>query len=485
MFGSQIVNILFPRSANRKPTHRSSKSSNRALRRLKIEGLESRSLLSAVALAPVTVTLTEVPNGQTAYGQTALFSVHVAPAAGATGTPSGIVDFMDGNVDIANRTLDGKGSASFSTATLAVGSHTISVDYSGDRQFASNTSNPVVESVNAAKTTTTVDALPLVSTYGQTVHLTAFVAVDLPGRGSLSGTVTFLDGTTTLGTAPVGPGGFADLKVAGLAVGSHSITASYGGDLAGDYAPSVSKVDAVRVVKGDTATSLTISAHPIVVGQAVTFTAQVSTPLIPVANDSDVTPPSGTVTFFVDGAAVGTGTLDSTGKATFSTSSLTLGRHAVVAIYDGNTDYARSSSSIHIERVIPATPGTATGNGSIENGADTFNFSVQAAYTNGVLGFSGNLTFTDTTNGDTFASTAINSLVIGPEGHEAHLSGVATLNGSGEYHFYVTIDEATGTSGSPGSFEIHIEGPNGFKLAAEGLVNSSGSIVITPTTVTA
>ncbi|MGA2256621.1 MAG: Ig-like domain-containing protein, partial [Thermoguttaceae bacterium] len=415
MFSSQVMNILFRRSADRKRSHRNAKSTNRKGRRLRIEGLESRSLLSAVPLAPVTVALTEIPNGQTDYGQIATFSVQVAPGSGATGTPSGIVEFMDGSVDIANRTLDSNGNAKFATGALAVGSHTITADYSGDRKFAEGTSNSVVEAVNAATTTTTVDALPSTSSYGRTLHLTAFVAVDLPGRGPLSGTVTFLDGTTSLGTASVGPGGFATLNVAGLAVGSHSITASFDGDSQGDYAPSVSEADIVRVGKGVTATALTISAHPTVVGQSVTFTAQVSTPLIPAANASDVTPPSGEVNFLVDGVVVGSGPLDSTGKATFSTSALTLGRHAIYAVYQGDANYIRSASALHVERVVPATAGIATGNGSIHDGVDKFNFSVQAAYdADNDLVFSGNLTFIDTTNGDTFTSTAINSLVIGP-----------------------------------------------------------------------
>jgi len=362
----------------------------------------------------------------------------------------------------------------------------ITADYSGDRTFADGTSNSVVETVDAATTTTTVDALPSASAYGQTLHLTAFVAVNLPGRGPVSGAVTFLDGATTLGTASVGPDGFARLNVAGLTVGRHSITASFGGGLQGDYAPSVSTGDTVRVGKGITATTLTISAHPAVVDQSVTFTAQVSAPLISVANSSDVTPPSGRVKFLVDGVVVGSSFIDSTGKATFNTSIATLGRHAIDAVYQGDANYLGSTSSLHVERVIPAIPGTATGNGGIDKGADTFNFSVQAAYdSDGNLAFGGNLTFVDTENGDTFTSTAINSLVIGPNGNAANFSGLATLNGSGTYHFDVTLDDSNLTPHAPGRFEIEIAGPKGYRFSAEGLLDPGGSIVITPTTVAA
>ena len=54
---------------------------------------------------------------------------------------------------------------------------------------------------------------------------------------SAAGTVTFLDGTTVIGTGKLNAG-FATLSVSALSVGSHSLTASYGG--AGSYSSSVS-----------------------------------------------------------------------------------------------------------------------------------------------------------------------------------------------------------------------------------------------------
>ena len=112
-------------------------------------------------------------------------------------------------------------------------------------------------------------------------------------------------------------------------------------------------------------------------GQAVTFSAQVS---VPNEAGGNVTPPSGQVSFLEDGVVVASSTIDSTGKATFTTSSLALGGHAIMAVYQGDSNFGTSTSSILAEHVIKATPGTAQGSGSIKNGTGSFSFTATAAY---------------------------------------------------------------------------------------------------------
>lgn len=62
------------------------------------------------------------------------------------------------------------------------------------------------------------------STVGQTVIFTANVA-----PSTATGTVTFLDGTTAIGSGMLS-GGKATLSTSGLSPRIHSITASYSGD---------------------------------------------------------------------------------------------------------------------------------------------------------------------------------------------------------------------------------------------------------------
>src|SRR5262249_5056131 len=66
--------------------------------------------------------------------------------------------------------------------------------------------------------------------FGQPVTFTATVTPTLAGAGTPSGRVTFFDGATALGSAPLDAGGHARLTTAALAPGGHAITATYGGD---------------------------------------------------------------------------------------------------------------------------------------------------------------------------------------------------------------------------------------------------------------
>ncbi|MFD9516887.1 Ig-like domain-containing protein [Streptomyces sp. NPDC059979] len=65
--------------------------------------------------------------------------------------------------------------------------------------------------------------------FGHAVTLTATAASAHPTAGTPGGTVTFFDGTTPLGTVPLDVGQ-ARLRTGSLQPGSHSITATYGGD---------------------------------------------------------------------------------------------------------------------------------------------------------------------------------------------------------------------------------------------------------------
>ena len=68
---------------------------------------------------------------------------------------------------------------------------------------------------------------------GQAVTFTANVQATVPGSeylaGKVSGAVTFEDGGTTLGSAPL-VSGQASFVTSGLSKGTHNITAVYSGD---------------------------------------------------------------------------------------------------------------------------------------------------------------------------------------------------------------------------------------------------------------
>src|SRR5206468_3672228 len=92
------------------------------------------------------------------------------------------------------------------------------------------TSNAQTFTVNKASTTTTVSSGTNPSAFNGSVTFTATVSVNSPGGGTPTGIVTFKDGATTLGTGTLDASGHATFATSSLSVGSHSITATYGGD---------------------------------------------------------------------------------------------------------------------------------------------------------------------------------------------------------------------------------------------------------------
>jgi hypothetical protein len=147
-------------------------------------------------------TTTSVASSQnpSTFGQPVTFTATVASGAG---TPTGTVTFKDGETTLGTDTLSG-GIATFSTASLAAGTHTLTAEYRGDTNFVSGTGTLAGgQVVDRAATTTTLVSSPNPSTFGQTVTFTATVA---SGAGTPTGTVTFKDGATTLGTGELSGG---------------------------------------------------------------------------------------------------------------------------------------------------------------------------------------------------------------------------------------------------------------------------------------
>ena len=126
------------------------------------------------------------------------------PSSG-NGTPTGTVTFYDGSTALGTATLSGK-KATLKTTSVPVGSQAITAVYSGDTTYASSTSAVLTQTVNQDSTTTKVTSSANPSVYGQSVTFTATVTAASPGSGTPTGTVTFYDGTTTLGNGTLSGG---------------------------------------------------------------------------------------------------------------------------------------------------------------------------------------------------------------------------------------------------------------------------------------
>jgi hypothetical protein len=278
-------------------------------------------------------------------GQAVAFTVTVQPLAPGAGRPMGAVSLLDGAAILGTAMLDASGRASFTITSLSSGSHDITAVYAGDSNFAGNTSPDILQIVSPTLvgTTSTImsDTLPS-SVFGRPVTFTATVS-PAGGAGVPTGTVTFRDGATVLGTIALNPQGQANLAITTLAVGSHSITAVYAGDT--NFAASTSLAFAQTVNRGATSTRVTSSDPMSVVGQAVTFTATVT------AEPPAAGVPTGVV-IFLDGATVlGSALLDAQGHATLTTSQLTAGLHNIMAVYGGDVDFSGLMSEGVSQRV--------------------------------------------------------------------------------------------------------------------------------------
>jgi hypothetical protein len=178
-------------------------------------------------------------------------------------------------------------------------------------------------------TTTSLAASPNPASFGSVVTLTATVTAT---SGTATGNVTFFDGVTNLGTSPL-VGNQASIATSSLSIGTHTLTANYGG--APGFASSNSAGTSVTITKAASSTLLVDSLDPSTLGSPVTFTATVS---------GSVGTPTGSVTFFDGATPLGTIAL-AAGQAQLTTSSLTGGAHTINATYGGNATYLASTDA--------------------------------------------------------------------------------------------------------------------------------------------
>ena len=212
--------------------------------------------------------LTSSPNPST-FGQQVTFTATVTPSSGS-GTPTGTVTFYDGAASLGTVTLS-SGSGSLSTSTLVVGSHSITATYNGNSNYQTSSSTAVPLTVGTATSTTSLASSANPSIFGQSVTFTATVS-----PSAATGTVTFLDGSTQLGTATL-VSGKVTFSTSSLSVGSHTITAKYSGDTNVASSTSSPIVQTVNPVPpGDFSLSASPSSRTVTRGSSTTYTATIT-----------------------------------------------------------------------------------------------------------------------------------------------------------------------------------------------------------------
>jgi Bacterial Ig-like domain (group 3)/Glycosyl Hydrolase Family 88 len=296
---------------------------------------DSAQASATISSAPTSTSLASSAN-PSAFGHSVTFTAAVHPST--SGTPTGSITFKDGTATLGTVAL-ASDTASFTSATLTAQSHSITAAYSGDTNFGASTSPILSQSITKAATSIILTASPSASRFGQPVAF--YAAVKSATSGTPTGTVTFKDGATILGTGTLSLG-HAKISTLKLAVGSHPLTAIYNGNP--NFTASASAVLNFVTSKAAISTAVVSSLNPSKTGSAVTFTATVKS--------STTGIPAGSATFKDGTTILATVTLTS-GKAAFTTSTLAAGSHTITAVYNGSSSFNPSTSPTLAESVNP------------------------------------------------------------------------------------------------------------------------------------
>jgi len=289
------------------------------------------------------------------YGSPVYLRADVSGNSGE-GVPTGTVIFKDNGAAItgvAALTLNSQGNAlpTTPTFTFAAGAHSITGAYSGDPSFNPITSTAASFTITQVVTTA---AAPNVGNgiagFGSSALVSGTVTAQSCGNPP-TGTITFFDGATQLGTPQTAQSSTnsscavqatASLITSAYTLGNNSITYKYSGDT--NYVAAVSAAAQVDAQIG-TSVALTSSTPTIQQGQSITFNATVT------AGKPGGPAMTGTVSFLGNSVTLGTVPL-SNGQAQLATTALPSGNVQIVANYSGDTNYSAASFSIN-QQVTP------------------------------------------------------------------------------------------------------------------------------------
>ncbi len=289
-----------------------------------------------IRVLPLDIALSYTGASRAVYHDSAAMSATLLdPGDGNSPIPNKTITFRIGSSasDVCSAVTDTTGAASCSIRlTQNAGMYTLTASFDGDPIYKAGSDTSHSFTIEKAVTTTALTSSANPSVFGQPVSFTA--AVTSPA-GTPTGSATFASDGNELGTVGL-TGGQAMLSTAALPVGNHTITATYSGDA--NFLGS-SDTLAQTVNKDPTTTTLTSAPNPSTFGSPATFTATVT------ANPPGSGTPSGTVTFSRDAIVLGTGSLDTSGRARLTTSGLQVGTSNIAASYSGDGNFLASTSA--------------------------------------------------------------------------------------------------------------------------------------------
>jgi large repetitive protein len=300
--------------------------------------------LSATVLSvdPSSTTVTSSLN-PAGVGFAVTFVAHIASPNQVSGT----VQFFDGSdlIGAPQPVNSSSNTAMITTSFTVLQSHSITAVYSGDNlNAASSPNHPLIEIIEQATSLNVIPSADPAAEFAQVTFAATVAGWTIPPVGVIS----FSDGSTPLGVANLNSSGAASFIMPLLPVGTHNITATFAGD-ANDFTSSYSFVQTISLAP--TSTILSTSTAVAQFGTPITLTATVT--------GVSASIPTGVVNFMDGTVVLASSPLNGAGVAVYVNSTLTSGTHTITAIYQGDVNYAISTSTQIITETIAQTP-TAT-----------------------------------------------------------------------------------------------------------------------------
>ncbi len=276
------------------------------------------------------------------FGQAFALRTTVSPVGAATPTPLGTVQFVvDGSNFGAPLTLDESSQAvSGALSTLPVGTHPVSVIYSGDDYHkgvtATFATTVVVSKADSAPVIT--GYLPLAPVVGQPVTVSFQVTAVLPGAGTPSGQVSVTNGIETC-QAVLDEEGTGSCTFTPTSAGKLDLHVAYAGD--GSFNGKAPAAGTAGPDVGPAATTVTITGfNPVspVYGEATTVHYQVA------AQSPSTLVPGGSVSLS-NGTDSCSGTVGTDGSGSCQFTPSAAGLQSFTASFLNGTDFSDSASA--------------------------------------------------------------------------------------------------------------------------------------------
>ena len=356
-----------------------------------------------ISLLPTTTTLQLSPPTITHGSPIAITSSVKATSGSATPTGDIVLETSPASAMRGNGVIAlSSGTASANVTTLAGGTYQLVAQYGGDGVFGASTSTPVAVTVTPEPSTTVVKLFP--PSLGQVAFGNLLIIEATPtgintrSSGLATGSVAFTDGNASA-TVPLNVNGVATWKPQVVALGSHSVTASYSGDAS--YMPSTGGPLTFTVVKGTPFLQLDpldqgpVSICPPTGGQCSQYYLAGSSLVVHVLLDAanPNVPPTGTVTVTLGGLTQTVPVVaDSYINENLATAYVTLsnvpaGTYTLSASYSGDSNWNATSNTSPQQLVYVASSAVATSTTTMtvspssvdSSGSVTFNVTVTAS----------------------------------------------------------------------------------------------------------